>query len=458
MSTNIFSEKDVIEKIIKPLIVKLGYDVSNTDEVKEEYHIPVGRTEGVRADMVIIRNGKPSFVIDGKNPRERLDNYETQILSYGALLKVRYGVLCNGVVFRCYDISKEKIIYEKPVSVLPKFLSKTSMIRTKSGRITQDKIRQAEKTLIQIQGTKQFTSLLYKCEDLIRDNDGLTGESAFDQMSKMLFMKMWYEKKTDDGRNLFSLENITKAGGSQYVKNFLFEDVKKENPDLITDKETLDLSDDTIIQIISYFDDYSLLETDIDIKGEAFEVFLGRTLTGDLGQFFTPRTVVDFTVKMVDPKINSKSDEPYMVLDPSCGTGGFLISTFMQMCNKIEKMPKTEKKRLETRLAEKQIYGIDVNPRLARVAKMNMFLHGDGHGGIFAANGLIDDGFDFDEKFDLVITNPPFGNKDDKPTILKKFKLADGKKTQAREVLFIERSINCLGGGGHLPLYCLTVY
>lgn len=120
-------------------------------------------------------------------------------------------------------------------------------------------------------------------------------------------------------------------------------------------------------------------------------------------------------------------------------------------------MPKTEKKRLETRLAEKQIYGIDVNPRLARVAKMNMFLHGDGYGGIFAANGLIYDDFDFNEKFDLVITNPPFGNKDDKPTILKKFKLADGKRTQAREVLFIERSINCLRGG-HLPLYCLTAY
>ena len=446
------SEADVIRTIILPLLARLQYDVDDPDEVSKEHHIPVGRTEGVRADLVIKRSGRPSFVVDGKNPRERLDDYETQILSYGALLKVKYGALCNGVDFRCYDIEKEKVIWDKPISVIPKFLSKRDMVRTRSGKISPSRAEAARKTLIQIEGTRQFSTLLYKCEDLIRDNDGLTGESAFDQMSKILFMKMWYEKQSDGTgkNNLFSLSNINGAGGAKYVREFLFRSVKNSNPDLITSEENLDLSDDTIMKIVSYLDDYTLLDTDIDVKGEAFEIFLGRTLTGDLGQFFTPRTIVDFTVDMVEPEINSKNnDHPYLVLDPCCGTGGFLISAFLHMCKKIHAISQQQRAALTKRLAEQQVFGVDVNPRLARVAKMNMFLHGDGHGGIYAANGLLDpENQQYEEKFDLILTNPPFGNRDDKQDMLKQFTLAATRNSQLREILFIERCVHCLRGGG----------
>lgn len=446
-----FSEIDVINKIILPWLTKSGYA---NDELSQEHHIPVGRTPGVRADIVVLRNNKPSFVIDGKNPREDLNKYETQILSYGALLKVKYGVLCNGVDFRVYDIESDKIIWNKPVPAFPEFLNKKSMTQTRSGRISSSKIKSAENTLIQIEGIKQLSVLLHKCEDLIRDNDGLTGEDAFDQMTKMLFMKMWYEK-TKPKRNPFSLQTIREAGGGNYVKGFLFNQVKTENPGLIESDEVLKLNDDSIMKIIEYFDDYTLLDTDVDIKGEAFEIFLGKTLTGNLGQFFTPRTIVDFAVKMVDPGIDSRdTNEPYLILDPSCGTGGFLISAFLHICKKIHSVNKSKRDTLATRLAEKQIFGADINPRLARVAKMNMFLHGDGHGGIYAANGLIDNSAadSYNKKFDLVITNPPFGNIDKDKKILNLFTLANGKKSQVRENLFIERCINCLRDGGVLAI------
>lgn len=449
------SESDVINTIILPLLTRLQYDVHDPEEVSKEHHIPVG-THGVRADLVIQRSGHPSFVVDGKNPREKLDDHEAQILSYGILLKVKYGALCNGVDFRCYDIDTEEIIWDEPVSALPTFLSKQDMVRTRSGKISSSRTKAARKTLIRIEGTKQFSALLYKCEDLIRDNDGLTGESAFDQMSKILFMKMWCEKQSDStGRsNSFSLSNINGAGGAKYVREFLFDSVKKDNPDLITAEEHLDLKDDTIMKIVSYLDDYTLLDTDIDVKGEAFEIFLGRTLTGDLGQFFTPRTIVDFTVNMVEPEINSKTNNhPYLVLDPCCGTGGFLISAFLHMCKKLHAVSQQQRAVITKRLAEQQIFGVDINPRLARVAKMNMFLHGDGHGGIYASNGLLNpEDRQYEEKFDLILTNPPFGNRDNKQGILKHFTLANKKNSQLREILFIERCISCLRGGGVLAI------
>ena len=452
----VYSEGDVITHVILPILTNLGYDIKNNDEVAREYAIPVGTTE-VAADIVILLNKNPSFVIDGKNPREDLDNHKTQILSYGTLLKVKYAVLCNGVRFRCYDVSSEKVIWDKPVSSVPGFLNKQNMKKERASKISRSRIASAKKALMQIEGTKQFSTLLYKCEDLIRDNDGLTGESAFDQMSKVLFMKMWYEKihSADPAlENPFVLSNVRSAGGANYVKNFLFAEVKKSNPDLIADTDNLDLCDETLMSIIAFFDDYTLLDTEIDVKGEAFEIFLGRTLTGDLGQFFTPRTIVDFVVSMVEPKVSTENDDsPYLVLDPSCGTGGFLIQAFLKMSRDIRTRRPNKQRELKMRLAEDQIYGFDINPRLARVAKMNMFLHGDGHGGIYTHNGLLDlDNKTYENKFDLVITNPPFGNKDDKPAILKNYELAAGRNSQQREILFIERCIQCLKAGGVLAI------
>lgn len=450
--SDVVNEGDVIQNVILPMLGTLGYNVHDKGELVREYRIPVGTTS-VSADLVVMRNGKPLLVIDGKGPRENLDNYATQILSYGTLLRVRYAALCNGTTFRCYDVAREKIYWEHPASKTPEFLSKKNMARSRSGRASASREESARKALVQIEGADQFSALLYKCEDLIRDNDGLVGEGAFDQMSKMLFLKMWHEKTQNGGNGVFSPENIRKQGGGSYVRNYLFQRVQADNPDLIRDGERLEISDDTIMKIVEYLDGYALLETDIDVKGEAFEIFLGKTLTGDLGQFFTPRTIVDFAVKMADPKASRRDGRPYLVFDPCCGTGGFLISAYLHMCGKIRGMPARDADLLRRRLAREQIFGVDINPRLARVTKMNMFLHGDGHGGIRTSNGLVDEeGNPYEKKFDLIMTNPPFGNKDSNKDILEKYALAKGKKRQMREVLFIERCISCLRDGGVLAI------
>ena len=401
------------------------------------------------------------MVIDGKAPTENIDLFERQIISYGLLLKTPYSVLSNGTTIRVYETQSEKITWEKPVSEIPSFLSKENLIR-KIGKtietVTEERLEQARKTLLVFAGIEEFSSVLSKCEDIIRDVDGLTGADAFDEISKLLFAKMYFEKKYQSGSSPFSLEGIRNNGGAVYVKTYLFHQARDDNKDIFTGNEEIKLKDESIIKLVELLQDYTLIKTDVDVKGRAFEIFLGKTFTGGLGQFFTPRTIVRFTVQFADPEINSvigERNNPYLVLDPACGSGGFLIEVFKAIQEKIAKQPEDRQDSLNKRLSTEQIYGTDINERLVRVAKMNMVLHGDGHGKIYQANGIdkvpkIEEGM-----FDLVVTNPPFGNKDN-GKILDQFELGkpNGKpiKEQLREILFIEKCLRFLKPGGELAI------
>lgn len=454
------TEMDVIFKKISPLLENLGYSEKNKKEIEHEKQIQIGRGKYVRPDIVINIKGTPVLVLDAKNPDENLELYERQIISYALLLRTPYAVLSNGVTLKVYETQTEKVIWEKSIDKIPTFLSKSNLtkkIKKAVETISEERLEEAKKTLLVFEGIKEFSSILYKCEDIIRDIDGLTGADAFDEISKLLFTKMYFEKRAlETGKNLFSSENIKQNVGAKYVKEFLFNEAKKGNEDIFIGNEVMKLENKSIEKIVELLQNYTLMRTDIDVKGRAFEIFLGKTFTGGLGQFFTPRTIVRFAVLFADPEINSVLDKkPYLVLDPSSGSGGFLIEVFKVINNKIKQQPERKQKELFERLSKEQIYGIDINERLVRVAKMNMVLHGDGHGGIYKNNGLENVKNIEEEKFDLVITNPPFGNKD-KGKILESYELGkkEGKllKEQLREVLFVERCIKLLKKGGELAI------
>ncbi len=459
------SEMDVIFKQIAPVLEKLGYSEKVKGEIEHEKSIQIGKGKYVYPDIVISIKGVPVIALDGKNPNENLDLYERQILAYGLLLKTPYSVLSNGSVIRVYETQTEKVIWEKAIDKTPTFLSKENLIKKISKTIetvSEERLEEAKKTLLVFEGIKEFSNILSKCEDTIRDIDGLTGADAFDEISKLLFTKMYFEKKAiEGGSNLFSLTNIKSNGGAKYVREYLFKAAKDNNKDIFLGNETIKLEDASIEKMVGLLQDYTLIRTDVDVKGKAFEIFLGKTFTGDLGQFFTPRTIVRFAVLFADPEINSPIDEkgksPYLVLDPACGSGGFLIEIFNAILEKIKRQPASKQGELFEQLRMKQIFGIDINERLVRVAKMNMVLHGDGHGGIYKANGLEGTDNIKDGTFDLVITNPPFGNKDTKPDLLKNFELGKREgapmKEQLREILFVEKCINLLkAGGGELAI------
>lgn len=306
-----------------------------------------------------------------------------------------------------------------------------------------------------------FSRLLFRCHNIIRNNDKLSPEAAFDEISKVLFIKTLYERRNEKGL-IYSLnEYRTEKSNWDKIKNDddlpfyrkLFDNVKIEhkNDDLFEPNETIKIRENSFEAIIKELEVYNLSTTSDDVKGIAFEQFLGRTFRGELGQFFTPRTIVDYMVDILDPQENET------VCDPCCGSGGFLIKTFEYVRAKIEEEIQQEKEKIKKRyytnnfinLNEKEqekidyivneqfnmlnaeldinnpdsrirklsfdcIFGTDANPRMARTAKMNMIMHGDGHGGVHHHDGLINVNGVFNGRFDIILTNPPFGARVEK--------------------------------------------
>jgi type I restriction enzyme M protein len=382
----------------------------------------------------------------------------------------------------------------------------------------------------QIFNREDFSRLLFKCHNIIRNNDKLSPEAAFDEISKVLFMKIRFERDKRKERLVFSEENLMKMketyrqiNPDQLLYQNLFTQTKEyfKNEALFEENETLRIREASFFQIVKELEQYNLSDISDDIKGIAFEQFLGRTFRGELGQFFTPRTIVEFMTKVLDPQ------EGELICDPCCGSGGFLINAFEYIRSNIEKEIQTEKNKLKEifsgidlleknnkldseldlknengrlyHLSHNCIYGTDANPRMARTAKMNMIMHGDGHGGVHHNDGLLNVNGIFDGRFDVILTNPPFGARVEKSvkvttedlpsneniqTWIKKYgndyetkvlnQLKEwaeqdngknkpkgkpivelyqtGKMSSLTEVLFIERCLNLLKPGGRMGI------
>jgi len=301
---------------------------------------------------------------------------------------------------------------------------------------------------------KEFADLLHQCHNIIRNNEHLDPAAAFDEIAKILFIKVWVErrlKEKKERKNLFTVEFL-KTQISKSPINTLFDETKEAyRSDKIFEKdERINLRSATVEGIVKKLERYNLSETSEDVKGIAFERFLGGTFRGEIGQFFTPRPVVEFIVKMLDPQ------EDERICDPASGSGGFLIRcfeiireaiaadvdaqyhAFCEVTDKKKgvspadkaKAKREEYKKLQQQLdpysdpdkfvADKMrsriwklsnlcIYGTDANDRMARTSKMNMIMHGDGHGGVHHHNGLLNVNGIFEGRFQVIATNPPFG-------------------------------------------------
>lgn len=293
----------------------------------------------------------------------------------------------------------------------------------------------------------EFADLLHKCHNEIRNREHLDPAAAFDEIAKVLFMKVCFERRIRRGRdrkNLFTADFLDEQ--SRLHKDpvaVLFDATKDEYEAdyLFAPGEKITLKFATVREIIRLLEKYNLSDTSEDVKGIAFEKFLGRTFRGEIGQFFTPREVVRFMVEMADPKFGD------VVCDPASGSGGFLIRYFAKVREQliveadaeyeatraaVEKKKLPAKKKVELlreadehrrrlldvknekaplwHLSNRCIYGTDANDRMARTSKMNMIMHGDGHGGVHQWNGFLNVNGIFEGRFDAILTNPPFGS------------------------------------------------
>lgn len=248
----------------------------------------------------------------------------------------------------------------------------------------------------------------------------LNPSEAFDELDKLIFCKLWDERKPRKPGEPYDFQIITEDTKEETEQKLLdrlkklYEEGRKKDPEVF--KDDIRLSSAKARTVVSYLESVNLSDTDLDSKGRAFETFMGSFFRGDFGQFFTPRVIVKFIVDVLPITHDS------LVLDTSCGSGGFLLHALDKVRREADEYFKrgTDKHyRYWHDFAQSNLYGIEINEQIARTAKMNMIIHDDGHTNVVAADGLRpaeviqiktgNYGFQY-SKYDFIITNPPFGS------------------------------------------------
>jgi len=309
---------------------------------------------------------------------------------------------------------------------------------------------------------------------------GITRDEILAQhVMNLLFCKIYDEINTgaDEIVTFRSGIDENSADVASRIKQ-IFGHVKDEYSDIFVESDNIDLDDDSINYVVGELQNYSIIEANRDVLGDAFEVFIGRALKGSQGQFFTPRNVIKMAVEILNPSPNE------FIIDPACGSGGFLVVGLEHIWRRIKVDAKkrgftdqwiTEKQK---DFVNKYVRGIDKDNFLAKVTKAYMAIIGDGRGGIFCENSLdVLKNWDMKTKekimfsqFDVLFTNPPFGSKIsiNEKDILDQFDLAHQwkKKEYGRvwekidtrhdklppQILFIERCLDLLKPGGRMAI------
>lgn len=383
---------------------------------------------------------------------------------------VIYGMWTNGLERFCYRKieNKGKILYEE-LPDLPAY-----------GQ-TGDEAERPEFDQLKPASSDALLFAFRRCHNYIAGNQGLQKPQAFWELLKLIFCKIHDERDSAVVEFYAAGSERTGINGPLKVKkrlDALFEAVKSEYTAIFAPNDTIALQPQVLAYLVSQLQMYSLLESDVDVKGHAYEEIVGSNLRGDRGEFFTPRNVCNMAVAMLDPS------EGQLILDPACGTGGFLIAAMNHVIEKIRESEiekwKGDLNRAELKVVNRIakfagscIVGLDFNPELVKATKMNMVMNNDGAGGLYQANSLSSPATweeDLRDRFllgkvDLIFTNPPFGSKIpvDDPAILEKYDLGhswsydekddiwimgDGiQKSQPPEILFIERCVKFLKPG-----------
>jgi type I restriction enzyme M protein len=444
------NEEEIKVHLVIPWLESLGYK-KDVMEFEKTIKINEGRkTKSIFADIVVYADKKletPLIVVDTKSPNEILSREgRDQVISYARLLPkiAPMAVLTNGTNMQIYQTLDKSRIKELP----PRKNLLSDFVSAVLSKQIQEVLRQeATKELFTIDDVSIFKDLLKRCHNIIRNNEGYDPIQAFDELSKILFAKM-YEEQYNKSSNRFTseiYEKTLKELNVNIVQQQFSEIQKIKNFNgLFPENTAIKLKDRTIKEIVAIFESYDLTLTNFDVKGEAFEYFLGDTFTGGLGQYFTPRNVVEFLVEAISPKIGEK------IIDPFCGTGGFLIYAFEKVSEKIRlnDFSEEEKSKWKRVLSDESLFGTDWIARTAQACKMNMIVHGDGNTGVLQHDGFKNiEGKIFEEKFDICFTNPPFGSNETDENTLNSFVLGNGRSSQSREILAIERCLNLVKKG-----------
>ncbi|WP_187335157.1 restriction endonuclease subunit M [Novosphingopyxis iocasae] len=457
-------EENVRQRWARSLVDEYGYDKS---DIGVEVRIVMGRARKA-ADLAIFKAGakhaQENIVTiieakrDDKKPSAKDDGLD-QLKSYmSACSCCRFGMW----------VGQTLVAYERSLS--DGTISEVADIP----RAGEDSPRRP--THQDLQPVQELTSIFKRCHNYIHANSGLQKAEAFHEMLKLIFCKT-YEESEGGNELQFSIdpsERRSAAGQRRLLDDRLaplFEQVKDQYEHIFKPDERITLRPEVVAYVVAELQYISILRSTTDVKGEAYEHLVGDNLRGDRGEYFTPRNVCDMAVNMIMALYPMTRLSSLKVVDCCCGTGGFLVSW---IANLRDRMREQEVQRgtvdVQARVRERvretcrrHLYGLDINPGLVRTAQMNLVMHGDGSTNVFEANTVKRPGEWPDQtrehvpygQFDVVITNPPFGEevRIDDAHILDQYELGQWESERKRssmpaEQLFVETALNFLKPGG----------
>lgn len=460
-------EERVRQKTTHILHEEMGYP---KDVLAHERTINMGR-EKKRADIIIYNNklanaendqGQIHLIIEVKAPNEK--EPDGQLIGYISATSATGGFWTNGekIVYYKKDLKTGNVITWIGI---PRFGKTWDTI----GRFTKSELIPPVDLKLAF---KRCHNAIYRA--------GIDSEDIALDMVRIILAKREDEASAEEDCKFYitpeEFEDEALINAACTRVRTLFDAVKEQYPDVFTEHEKITASDNQLATVISYLQQYSFLDASHDVIGTAYEVYVASHLKGERGQFFTNRIVVDMMVQMLDP------DDKSVILDPSCGSAGFLLTSMNYIFKKIDLSSRSDAaKEILKRNVVHQLFGTDISPKLVKIAKANMLIGKDGHGGIEQANSL--DSItklsaSFQEKAGLgkpsiILTNPPFGAGHDlrikEPTILSQFdngytwSVGDSGEVNfddklnsrqgiAPEVLFLEKCIRWLKPGGLLGI------
>jgi type I restriction enzyme M protein len=409
-----------------------------------------------------------------------------QCFSYAVAEGAKYVWTTSGLKDAYFQVSAERTKARITVPDIPQFgIKKLAIYKYAYGGGTTPEGQKLQ--ALSLVSQDELTARFKQAHQALWGGGELNPSEAFDELDKLIFCKVWDERKPRRQGEPYDFqvfahdtEEQTNASLLERMRT-LYEEGRKKDPEVF--KDDIRLRANKVRAVVGYLQDINLSDTDLDSKGRAFETFMGSFFRGDFGQYFTPRPIVKFIVDVLPITHDSR------VLDTSCGSGGFLLHALEKVRIEADAyfideiaIPSQGQKegarhfRHWHDFAEKNLFGIEINEQIARTAKMNMIIHDDGHTNVVAADGLLPPDALFAktgnphfkaDSFDFIITNPPFGSsvRQSEQAYFHQYRLANkgadwlnpkskaaSRPAQDTEILFIEQCHTYLRAGGYLAV------
>ncbi len=514
------NEASVEDLFASRLIRDLGYsdaDIAQKHSIAPAEVMLGSKKTRYSPDYILSVIGKPRVVIDAKGPEEKPLSWVGQCVSYCATLNrkdadenpVGLFVITNGLLTLLFAVDQGKPLIELEFAECadgnPKFERFKALLKPSSVVVPPMTSEQAHE--FKRLRLEEVNAIFSWCHQHIYRKDNLSQAAGFEEFVKLVFLKLlsdrqirdrfgplvetarfdvpkdavkfssaWIEAREEETPNPLDAVQFR-----QLLTNLESEIRNNKKKRIFRENSRISLHSGTIKEVVRRLEHVYLFGIDADLNGRLFETFLSATMRGkDLGQFFTPRSVAKLGTLLANPRVDRVGFD--IVLDGCCGTGGFLIDILAEMWASVNANPTLstlEKTALRRRVAEEAIYGVDIaqEPNLARLARMNMYLHGDGGSSIFEADFLDKKIADPNQASaevrsevkqlrdhilaspngfaDIVITNPPFAKVYERKIerdkiMLDEYELGVGEEKLKSSLMFFERYFDVLKPGGRL--------